>query len=111
MPTFQTVRGMRDLLPDDAELLTYVMSKARETAELYGYREVITPVIEPYELLAAKSGEEIRQRMFTFDDMGKRRVALRPEFTASIARLATTALKNEPKPLRTLSIGSVYRYD
>ena len=111
MPTFQTVRGMRDLLPDDAELLTYVMSKARETAELYGYREVITPVIEPYELLSAKSGEEIRQRMFTFDDMGKRKVALRPEFTASIARLATTALKNEPKPLRTLSIGSVYRYD
>jgi histidyl-tRNA synthetase len=111
MPTFQTVRGMRDLLPEDAEMLTYVMSKARETAELYGYQEVITPIIEPYELLSAKSGEEIRQRMFTFNDKGDRTVALRPEFTASIARLATTALKNEPKPLRTLSIGSVYRYD
>jgi len=111
MPTFQPVRGMRDLLPDDAEMLTYVMSKARETAELYGYREVVTPVIEPYELLSAKSGEEIRQRMFTFKDMGDRTVALRPEFTSSIARLATTAFKNEPKPLRTLSIGSVYRYD
>jgi len=111
MPTYQTVRGMRDLLPDDAEMLTFIMSKARETAELYGYREVITPVIEPYELLSAKSGEEIRQRMFTFKDMGNRTVGLRPEFTSSIARLATTALKNEPKPLRTLSIGSVYRYD
>ncbi len=111
MPTFQTVRGMRDLLPDDAEMLTFVMSKARETAELYGYREVITPLIEPYELLSAKSGEEIRQRMFTFKDMGNRTVGLRPEFTSSIARLVTTALKNEPKPLRTLSIGSVYRYD
>ena len=43
--------------------------------------------------------------------MGNRTVALRPEFTSSIARLATTALKNEPKPLRTLSVGSVYRYD
>lgn len=111
MPTFQTVRGMRDLLPDEAEMLTFVMSKARETAALYGYREVITPVIEPYELLSAKSGEEIRQRMFTFKDLGNRTVALRPEFTSSIARLATTALKNEPKPLRTLSVGSVYRYD
>ena len=111
MPVFQTVRGMRDLLPDEAERLTFVMSKARETARLYGYREVVTPVIEPYELLAAKAGEEIRQRMFTFKDMGNRTVALRPEFTASIARLATTALKNEPKPLRTLSVGSVYRYD
>jgi len=111
MPTFQTVRGMRDLLPEEAETLNYVIAKARETAQLYGYREIITPVVEPYELLSAKAGEEIRQRMFTFKDLGNRTVALRPEFTSSIARLATTALKNEPKPLRTFSVGSVYRYD
>ena len=111
MPTFQTVRGMRDLLPEEAETLNHVIAKARETAQLYGYKEVVTPLVEPYELLSAKSGEEIRQRMFTFKDLGDRTVALRPEFTASIARLATTALKNEPKPLRVLSVGSVYRYD
>jgi histidyl-tRNA synthetase len=102
---------MRDLLPEEAERLTYVINKARETAALYGYKEIITPVVEPLELLAAKAGEEIRQRMFIFEDMGGRKVALRPEFTASIARLATTILRNEPKPLRTLSVGSVYRYD
>ncbi len=111
MPTFQTVRGMRDLLPEEAETLNYIIAKTRETAQRYGYREVITPVVEPYELLSAKTGEEIRQRMFTFKDLGDRTVALRPEFTASIARLATTALKNEPKPLRIFSVGSVYRYD
>jgi histidyl-tRNA synthetase len=111
MPAFQTVRGMRDLLPEEAETLNFVICKARETAQLYGYQEVITPVVEPYELLSAKSGEEIRQRMFTFKDLGDRTVALRPEFTASIARLATTALKTEPKPLRVFSVGSVYRYD
>ncbi len=111
MPTFQAVRGMRDLLPEEAEALNYVIAKARETAKLYGYKEIITPVVEPYELLNAKSGEEIRSRMFTFKDLGDRTVVLRPEFTASIARLATTTLKNEPKPLRTLSVGSVYRYD
>jgi len=111
MPTFQSVRGMRDLLPEEAETLNYVIAKARETAELYGYKEVVTPVVESYELLSAKSGEEIRARMFTFKDLGDRTVALRPEFTASIARLVTTALKNEPKPLRILSVGSVYRYD
>ena len=111
MPTFQTARGMRDLLHEEAETLNYVICKARETAQLYGYREVITPVVEPYELLSAKAGEEIRQRMFTFKDLGDRTLALRPEFTASIARLATTALKNEPQPLRIFSVGSVYRYD
>jgi histidyl-tRNA synthetase len=111
MPTFQTVRGMRDLLAEDAETLNFVICKARETAQLYGYSEAITPIVEPYELLSAKSGDEIRQRMFTFKDLGDRTVALRPEFTASIARLATTALKTEPKPLRVFSVGSVYRYD
>lgn len=111
MPTFQTVRGMRDLLGEEAQAFTGIISKARQTAQLYGYREAITPVVESFELLSAKSGEEIRQRMFIFKDLGERQVALRPEFTASIARLATTALKNEPKPLRLFSVGSVYRYD
>jgi len=111
MSPFKTVRGMRDLLAEEAETLNFVICKARETAQLYGYKEVVTPVVEPYELLSAKSGEEIRSRMFIFKDLGDRTVALRPEFTASIARLATTALKTEPKPLRVFSVGSVYRYD
>lgn len=111
MPTFQTVRGMRDLLHEEAETFTYIIATAREVARLYGFKEVITPVVEPCELLSAKSGEDIRQRMFIFKDLGDRQVALRPEFTASIARLATTSLKNEPKPVRLFSVGTVYRYD
>ncbi len=111
MPAFQPVRGMRDLVGKEAQTFTYIIGKARETALLYGYKEVITPHVEPLELLSAKSGEDIRQRMFIFKDLGDRLVALRPEFTASIARLATTSLKNEPKPLRMLSVGTVYRYD
>jgi histidyl-tRNA synthetase len=102
---------MRDLLPDEAETLNYIIAKARETADIYGFKELVTPVIEPCELLSAKSGDEIRQRMFIFDDLGGRKVALRPEFTASIARLATTVFKSEPKPFRLFSAGSVYRYD
>ncbi len=112
MPSsFQPVRGMRDLIGEEAQIFTHIISNARETAKLYSYKEVITPHVEPLELLSAKSGEEIRQRMFIFKDLGERQVALRPEFTASIARLATTALKNEPKPLRLFSVGTVYRYD
>ncbi len=111
MPAFQPVRGMRDLIGEEAQNFNYIVAKARETAQLYGYKEVITPHVEPLELLSAKSGEEIRQRMFIFKDLGDRQVALRPEFTASIARLATTALKNEPKPFRLFSVGTVYRYD
>jgi histidyl-tRNA synthetase len=109
--TFQPVRGMRDLIGKEAQTFTYIIENAQKTANLYGFKEVITPHVEPLELLSAKSGEEIRQRMFIFKDLGERQVALRPEFTASIARLVTTALKNEPKPLRLFSVGTVYRYD
>ncbi len=110
-PFRQTVRGMRDLLPDEAEKLRFIEQSARETARLYGYREVITPIVEHYELLAAKVGEENRNRMYVFEDMGGRKVALRPEFTASIARLVATKMANAPKPQRLFSSGTLYRYD
>lgn len=108
---FKTVRGMRDLLPIDAERMRHVEQVSREVSKLYGYEEIITPVLESYDLLAAKTGEEIRERMYTFKDLGGRKVALRPEFTASVARLVAGKLRNEPKPMRLFSIGSLYRYD
>ena len=81
MPAFQPVRGMRDLMPEEAEALNFVISKSRKTAKLYGYKEVITPLVETYDLLSAKSGEEIRSRMFTFRDLGDRKVAICRELT------------------------------
>ena len=111
MPAFRRVRGMRDFLPEEAQMMKYIEGKARKIARLYGYGEIITPVLESYELLAAKAGEEIRSRMYAFEDLGGRKVALRPEFTASVARLVATTLRNEPKPLRMFSVGSLYRYD
>lgn len=111
MSEFKTVRGMRDFLPEEAKMMRYVEAQARRVAELYGYKEIITPVVESYELLSAKAGEEVRSRMFVFKDLGGRGVALRPEFTASVARLVATTLRNEPRPFRLFSVGSIYRYD
>ena len=111
MPAFRRVRGMRDFKPREARMVKYIEGKARRVAQLYGYREIITPVLESYELLAAKAGEEIRSRMYAFKDLGGRKVALRPEFTASMARLVATTLRNKPKPLRMFCVGSLYRYD
>ena len=102
---------MRDLLPVDAERMRHVEQVSRTVSKLYGYEEIITPVLESYDLLAAKTSEEIRERMYTFKDLGGRKVALRPEFTASVARLVANKLRNEPKPMRLFSVGSLYRYD
>jgi len=102
---------MRDFLPEEAERMGYVQRVTRELAQLYGYEEVITPLVEYYDLLAAKAGEEIRERMYAFKDMSGRKVALRPEFTASMARLVATKMMNKPKPLKLFCLGSLYRYD
>lgn len=111
MTEFKTVRGMRDFLPQEAQTLRYIEAKARKVAELYSYKEIITPVVESYELLSAKTGDEVRSRMFAFKDLGDRDVALRPEFTASVARLVATSMRNEPRPFRLFSVGTIYRYD
>jgi histidyl-tRNA synthetase len=111
MPAFKTVRGMRDFLPEEAKMMKYIEGKARKIAELYGYKEIITPVVESHGLLAAKAGEEVRLRMYAFKDLGGRMVALRPELTPSVARLVATTLRNEPRPFRLFCVGSLYRYD
>jgi histidyl-tRNA synthetase len=111
MPEFRTVRGMRDFLPEEAKMMKHIEERARSVAQSFGYREIVTPLVESYELLATKAGEEVRLRMFAFKDMGGRMVALRPEFTPSVARLVATSLRNEPRPLRLFCLGSLYRYD
>ena len=111
MSAFKTVRGMRDFLPEEAKMMKYIEGKARKIAALYGYKEIITPIVESYKLLAAKAGEEVRLRMYAFKDLGGRMIALRPELTPSVARLVATTLKNEPRPFRLFCMGSLYRYD
>ena len=106
-----TPRGMDDLLPDEMALKRRIEDVIREVFALYGYLEVETPTVEYYELFAAKSGEEIRERMFDFVDKAGRRLVLRPEVTASIARLIATKLKAWPLPLRLGYIADCYRYD
>jgi len=106
-----TPRGMDDLLPREMALKRRIEDVIREVFKLYGYLEVETPTVEYYELFALKSGEEIRERMFDFIDKGGRRVVLRPEVTASIARLVASKLKAMPPPLRLGYIADCYRYD
>ena len=98
-------------MPREMALKRRIEDVIREVFKLYGYLEVETPTVEYYELFALKSGEEIRERMFDFIDKGGRRVVLRPEVTASIARLVASKLKAMPPPLRLGYIADCYRYD
>lgn len=105
------VRGMRDLIFDDAEKLIFIINKAREISYKYGYKEAILPTIEYYSLFAEKSGYEITKRMYVFEDLSGRKLALRPELTPSVARLFINSLQSLPKPIRISYFANVFRYD
>ncbi|TFG04270.1 MAG: histidine--tRNA ligase [Promethearchaeota archaeon] len=109
---FQTVKGMRDLLPDEFNVFKQVIREVRQLFENYNYQEISMPIVEPFELLAAKSGPEIKDTMYVFEDKAGRLLALRPEMTASIARVyINNFMLAAKKPVRLSYIGSCYRYD
>ncbi|MCW4039160.1 MAG: histidine--tRNA ligase [Candidatus Bathyarchaeota archaeon] len=109
--SYSTVRGMRDFLPLELSKRHFVEAKVRECFRFFGYQEIETPLIESHALIAAKSGNEIRHRLFAFTDFNGRKLALRPELTASVARVVTNKLRTQPKPIRLGYIANCFRYD
>ena len=109
--SYSTVRGMRDFLPLELSKRHFVEAKVRECFRFFGYMEIETPIIESHALIAAKSGNEIRHRLYAFTDFSGRKLALRPELTASVARVVTNKLRTQPKPIRLGYIANCFRYD
>ncbi len=67
--------------------------------------------MEPLELYTAKSGEEIVEQLYHFEDKGGRPVALRPEMTPTLARMVAAKASDFKKPIRWYSIPHLYRYE
>jgi len=105
------VRGMRDIIPDESAEILWLERKFADIAELYGYEPVIAPTVELFSLFEAKSGPEIKRSMYVFKDKAGRTVCLRPELTASMARIYLRRLQTRPKPVKIFYIGSAFRYE
>jgi len=110
MAKYQAPRGTRDFLPEEMAARNQVEKMVRAAFESYGFQQIQTPIFEQYELLAARSGEEIKESMFTFaSDAG--RYALRPELTSPVCRLvASDALRALPYPYKLYYLGPCFRY-
>jgi len=68
-------------------------------------------MLESTELYLKKTGNELPTQLFRFEDQGKRDVTLRPELTASLARIISGNQRNFPKPLKWFEIGQCFRYE
>jgi histidyl-tRNA synthetase len=107
----QKPRGTRDFLPEEMEQRREIEMRMRRVAGLFGYHEVLTPTFENQELYVIRSGEGIIGEMYTFEDKGGRKLALRPEGTAAILRMYVNEAKVLPKPIRWCYLLDCYRYE
>lgn len=111
----KAVRGVRDILPREAERWQRVEAEARRVFGAYGYREIRPPIFERTELFARSIGEVtdiVQKEMYTFHDRSGDSLTLRPEATASVLRAYIEhGFHIEPKPVRLYTIGPMFRHE
>ena len=108
----QPYKGARDFYPEDKRTQKYMFNVLRRVVESFGYQEYDAPIIEPVEIYASKTSEEIvNEQAFTFTDRGGRSVMLRPEMTPTVSRMVAAKRQELAYPLRWYSIPSLWRYE
>lgn len=110
-PAFQALPGFRDFTPRECAIRNYLFETWRSTARRAGFVEYETPLVEDTGLYLKKSGGELSKQLFRFTDQGGRDVTLRPEVTASLARLAGEHQRQHAKPMKWFEIGPCFRYE
>lgn len=110
-------KGTEDILPNEIHIWQYVEDTARNVFESYNFEEIRTPIFEEYELFQRGVGDEtdmVSKEMYDFEDKGGRRIALRPEGTASICRAFVQHKlfgPEYPKPYKLYYTGPMFRYE
>ena len=100
---------MRYYIGAEARLRRTVEDVAMSVFEGWQYEEVITPAVDYYDLFEQGMGQREAQRGFRFTDNDGRLLALRPDVTSSVARMAATLLSERPRPLRFCYAAPVFR--
>ena len=113
--TLQAVRGMNDVLPDEAPLWQHVEDVARRTFAQYGYRNLRVPIVESTPLFVRGIGDAtdiVEKEMYTFaDKLSGDSLTLRPEATAGIVRAAIEHNLTYERPLRVWTSGQMFRHE
>lgn len=100
---------MRYYIGAEARLRRTIEDTAMSVFAAWSYEEVITPSVDYYHLFEQGMGQKEAQRGFRFTDNDGRLLALRPDVTSSVARMAATLLAERPRPLRFCYAAPVFR--
>ena len=110
----QPVRGMNDVLPDDAAAWAFVESSAKDLLDGYGYTRIRTPAVERTELFKRSIGEAtdiVEKEMYTFEDRNGDSLTLRPEATAGMVRAGLSHGLFHNQQQRLWCSGPMFRHE
>ncbi|WP_276273039.1 histidine--tRNA ligase [Haloarcula litorea] len=108
---YDRVKGFRDFYPEEMQARRWATDALEDVARRYGFREIGTPALEPTAMYVDKSGEEIVEELYSFEDKGGREVALTPELTPSVARMVVAKQQELSKPIKWVSTRPFWRYE
>lgn len=111
----QLVKGMKDILPTDQIYWNFIRDTITHLTSLYSFDRIDTPVVEDVSLFIHGIGKQtdiVEKEMYAFEDQGGQHLALRPEFTAGIARAYIEhGMAVWPQPVKLHAIGPLFRHD
>ncbi|MDY6773733.1 MAG: histidine--tRNA ligase [Candidatus Nanohaloarchaea archaeon] len=110
MQEFQRLKGFRDFLPEEMGARREVFDRIEGAARSFGFREIDTPSLEQLDLFLVKSGEELVEQTYSFEDKGGRDVTMVPEQTPSRARILADR-KDLSMPVKWYSTSKRWRYE
>jgi histidyl-tRNA synthetase len=112
---FTTIKGFKDILPQEMGNWQLLESTARSIFESFGYHEIKTPLLERTELFSRGIGLDtdiVSKEMYTLEDSNGRGMTLRPEATASVVRAYIQQRLYQQNPIQKLfCIGPMFRHE
>ncbi|WP_293029748.1 histidine--tRNA ligase [Natronococcus sp.] len=108
---YDGIKGFRDFYPGEMAARRATIDTLEDTARRYGFREIGTPALERAEMWTDKSGDEIVEELYAFEDQGGRHVTLTPELTPTVARMVVAKQQELSKPIKWFSTRPFWRYE
>lgn len=103
------VKGTRDFYPQDMAVRNWIIDGWKRVSLRNGFEEYDGPIFEYLKMFQIKSGDEIVEQLFSFEDRGGRELALRPEITPTLARMVNQQINSLPKPIKWFSVPRLFR--
>ena len=108
---YDHLKGFRDFYPGEMSARRETIDTVEATARRYGFREIGTPALERTQMYVDKSGEDIVEELYAFEDKGGREVTLTPELTPTVARMVVAKSQELSKPIKWMSTRPFWRYE